>query len=312
MKHRFPIDLPFGVVSIELRHLRAFVAVAEELNFTRAARRLFLAQQALSAQVRQLEQLLGTPLFTRTTRQVHLTAAGQALLARAPALLAELEASLDAARRAAAGTEGALILGLLATAPLDLTPRLLRAFSEERPSVAVSVRNVAFDDPSGGVRDGTTDVALVWLPFDLTGLACESLYADPRHAVLPAGHPLAERSELEIDDILELPYGWIDDMDPVARDFWVLSEHRDGRPPRIGDRISGFDDLFLSVRAGRSIAVCPRSAITSLPPDLVTRPIRHLEPAHVATCHRADTTDPIVTAFVETARRVGRELEQQG
>lgn len=295
-----------------MRHLRAFVAVAEELNFTRAARRLFLAQQALSAQIRQLEQLLGTPLFARTTRQVQLTAAGHALLARAPALLAELEASLDAARRAAAGADGALTIGLLATAPLELTPRLLRAFSEQRPGVALSVRSISFDDPSGGVRDGSTDVALVWLPFDLAGLVCEPLYADPRLAVLPAGHPLAGKRELEIDDVVDLPYGWIDDMDPVARDFWVLSEHRAGRPPTIGDRISGFDDLFLSIRAGRSIAVCPRSAVTALPPDLVTRPVRGLGPAHVAICHRAGTTHPIVGAFVETARALRGELEASG
>jgi epsilon-lactone hydrolase len=95
VKQRFAGDLPFAVVSVELRHFRAFVAVAEELNFTRAAARLHLAQQALSAQIRQLEALLGTPLFIRTTRTVELTGAGRALLERAPALLADVDEALD-------------------------------------------------------------------------------------------------------------------------------------------------------------------------------------------------------------------------
>ena len=91
MKQRFASHLPSTVVSVEVRHLRAFLALAEELNFTRAAARLHLAQQALSAQIRQLELLVGTTLFTRTTRRVELTAAGHALLERAPGLLEGLE-----------------------------------------------------------------------------------------------------------------------------------------------------------------------------------------------------------------------------
>ena len=289
-------------MSVELRHLRAFVAVAEELNFTRAAARLHLAQQALSAQIRQLETLVGTPLFVRTTRKVELTGAGRALLDRAPALLAGVEEALDAAVLAGRGEAGELAVGLVATASLDFTPRLLRTFADELPEVAVSVRNISFDDASGGVRGGQVDVALLWLPFSTEGLACEWLFDDPRVAVLAADHPLAERDELTVEELLEEPFGWIDDLDPVARDFWTLADHRDGRPPRIGAHITSFDDLFAAVRAGRVVAASPASVVTVLPyTDMVTRPVRDLEPAGFAVCRRADDANPIAERFVRTA-----------
>lgn len=291
-------------MSIELRHLRAFVVLAEERNFTRAAGRLHVVQQALSAQIRQLEDELGTPLFVRTTRHVALTAAGQALLEHAPAALQHVESTVDHVRHSARGETGALTLGLLATGALDFTSALLRAFAEERPQVALTIRNVTFDDPTGGVRDRRADVALVWRPFDETGLACEPLFTDERMAVLPANHPLAARRVVEARRLADEPFVWVEDMDPIARDFWTLASLRDGRRPRIGATISGFEELFTAVRAGRAVAACPRSVTAALSwADLVTRPVRGLPPAIVAACWRRDDTRPLVQAFVACARR---------
>jgi DNA-binding transcriptional LysR family regulator len=289
-------------VSVELRHLRSFVAAAEELNFTRAAARVHLAQQALSAQIRQLEQFVGVRLFNRTTRKVELTAAGHALLERIPALLEGIDGALDAAASAGRSETGELGVGLLATAPLDFTPRLLRAFAEARPGVSLSIRNYPFDDPSGGLHDHRTDVALVWMPFTTDGLVCEPLFEDPRMAVLAADHPLAGRAELEAGDLVDEPIVWVDDMDPVARDFWTLTDHRAGEPARIGARVTGFEDLFAAVRAGRAVAACPSSVVGGLPfADVVVRPVRDLEPAWVAVCRRADDENPSADAFVQTA-----------
>lgn len=161
------------------------------------------------------------------------------MLERVPTLLEGVDHALEAAVQAGRGETGELAVGLLATAPLDFTPRMLRAFADARPQVAVSVRNYPFDDPSGGLRDLRTDVALVWMPFSSEGLACEPLFADPRMAVLAADHPLAACSELEARDLVDEPIVWVDDMDPVARDFWTLADHRPGRPPRIGARVTG-------------------------------------------------------------------------
>jgi len=289
-------------VSVELRHLRSFVVLAEELNFTRAAARLHLAQQALSAQMKQLEERAGVQLIARTTRSVELTPAGEALRERAPQLLADVDAALEAARRAARGETGQLTIGLLASGPLDYTPRVLREFSREHPDVAVSVRNVAFDDPSGGVNSGDTDVALVWLPFRMQGLASEVLFEDPRVAVLPQGHPLAARDELSAADLAAEPFGWVDGLDPVAQDFWTLAEHRDGRPPRIGARITGFDDYFAAIRAGHAVAASPSAIAQALPwPDIELRAVADLAPAQLAVCWRSDDANPLIAAFVQTA-----------
>src|ERR671914_584475 len=129
-------------MDVEIRHLRSFVAVAEERNFTRAAERLHLAQPALSAQIRQLEQRMGVQLLERTTRKVDLTPAGEALLEGARTLLDGVEAG------------------------------------------AQEVQDISCDDPSGGVRDGTTDVAIIWTPLDETGLDVEQLIEEPRRIVL--------------------------------------------------------------------------------------------------------------------------------
>lgn len=290
---------------MELRHLRAFVVLAEELNFTRAATRLHVVQQALSTQIRQLEEDLGVDLFVRTTRRVTLTEAGRALLSHAPSVLEHLATALDDVRQTGEGARGSLTLGLLATASLDFTPTLLRALAHEHPGMDVSIRNVAFDDPSGGVRNRAADVALVWRPFDERGLACEPLFTDERVAVLPVDHPLAAREVVDARQLADQPFVWVEDMDPVARDFWTLAEARGGLPARVGARITGFEDLFAAVRAGRAVAASPRSVTATLPwNDITTRPIRGLAPAIVAACWRADDRRPIVRAFVECARRL--------
>jgi DNA-binding transcriptional LysR family regulator len=298
---------------VELRHLRAFVVLAEELNFTRAAARLHIVQQALSTQVRQLEDELGAPLFERTTRSVELTTAGRALLAHAPLVLAHVESAVDEVRQSARGEAGAITVGLMATASLDFTPRLLRAFAEERPKVTVSIRNVAFDDPSGGVRDRHTDVAIVWRPFDEKGLACEPLFTDQRMAVLPVSHPLAKARVIDAQELAAEPFVWVEEMDPIARDFWTLAELRGGRPPRIGATITGFEDLFAAVRAGRAVAASPRSVTASLPwTDLTTRKIIGLAPAIVAMCWRADDKRPLIRDFIACARQVALSIVSDG
>lgn len=291
------------MVSPELRHLRSFVVLAEELNFTRAAGRLHLAQQALSAQIRQLEEMLGVTLFHRTTRKVELTPAGSVLLERTTAILADVDAALEEVRATAGGARGSITVGLLGTASLEVTPRILRAFAARYPAIELNVRNVDFADPSGGVRDGSTDAAIVWLPFDMHGLACEPLFTDPRVAVLPVDHPLARAEVVTAAELAEQPFAWIEEMDPVARDFWTLADARDGRPARRGATISGFDDLFATVRAGKAVAASPASVAGGLPwPDLVTRPVEGLEPALVAVCWDSRKPNALIDFLVEVAR----------
>src|SRR4051794_31061853 len=153
------------MVDLDTRLLRAFVAVAEELNFTRAAQRLFIAQQALSSQVRQLEDRLGAKLFERTTRRVSLTEAGEQLLPHAVATLQALDAGvglLEAGRRARHAT---LRVGLSGTAMVPVATETMRLFSERHPDAELKVSNAGLNQPGAGLQEGTVDVAFVRPPF---------------------------------------------------------------------------------------------------------------------------------------------------
>ncbi len=199
-----------------------------------------------------------------------------------------------------------LEVGLLATASLDFTPRLLREFAKRQPGVEVSMRSVPFTDPTGGVRSRQADVALVFLPFDDHGLTCEPLFTQELVAMLPAAHPLAAQEHIDVRELAHEPQVWVEDFpDPIARDFWTLAAARQGRPPQIGARITGYEDMFVAVRTGRAVALCPAFIVPALPwTDLVTRPVQGLAPAVVAACWRADDRRPVVEAFVACARRV--------
>lgn len=288
-------------MDVELRHLEAFEVLAEELNFTRAAARLHMTQQTLSSQVRQLETRMGVTLFDRTTRTVALTDAGRTLHEHVPGIMAAVERAVAETHETVAGERGSLTVGLAGVAGLDLTPRVLRAFAEARPLVALTVRNIDFADASGGLLSGAVDVALIWLPVP-DGIEVVTLLEDARLAVLAADHPLAAKDALLAAELAAEPFVWIEDMDPVSRDFWTLSEHRGGAAARVGATISGFEDLFAAVRAGRAVAAPPASVVTSLPwDDLVARPVTDLAPATLAVCHRAGDDRPLIEAFVRHA-----------
>src|SRR3954470_2141373 len=152
------------MADLDSRLLRAFVAVAEELSFTRAAQRLHLTQQALSTQIRQLETRVGDRLLDRTTRSVGLTEAGERLLPHARAVLAALDTGLgelESTRRAGQMT---LRVGLATTGVIPLVGETLRRFAEEQPGVHLTVSNHGMTDPSAGLRDGNVDVGFVRPP----------------------------------------------------------------------------------------------------------------------------------------------------
>ena len=190
------------MVDLDTRLLRAFVAVAEELNFTRAAERLFIAQQALSSQIQQLETRLGVKLFDRTTRRVTLTGAGESLLPHALAALGAWDAGvdvLDAARRAERAT---LRVGLSGTGMIPMVSETMRVFRQRHPEVELQASNVGLNQPSAGLREGTVDVAFVRPPFQDEGISMVTLLTEGRYAVLPANHPLASRSEERPEDLV--------------------------------------------------------------------------------------------------------------
>jgi DNA-binding transcriptional LysR family regulator len=292
-------------VSVELKHLRAFVAVAEELNFTRAAERLHLAQQALSTQIRQLEERVGERLLERTTRKVELTPAGEALLEHARSVLGGADRAVAAAR--AAGGDGPCRLTVGFLVPADHEPMLetLNLFSEARPEVEVRIHFGEVVDPSAGLRDGLADIAVVVGAFDHTGLETLHLWTDPRGVALGARHPLAAKEEISIAEMIDEPTFDFKVPDPIYRDFWMATAHRGGRPPKLAAQFRGLDGLLEAVRAGLGLNLIRERIVQTLGPDsgVVYRPVKGLEPAHVSLAWLEGNESELVADVVGAARQ---------
>ncbi len=191
---------------MELRHLRHFVALAEEEHFGRAAERVFVVQQALSNSVRNLEEEVGVPLVLRTTRRVQLTPAGQEFLVGARETLALAGQTVDRARRAARGEVGRLTVGFVSGLAFGGLPEIVRRFRELYPNVSVDLRELTAHEQEAGLRGGMLDVGLMLLPVRAASLDSRALWRQPLVAALPAGHPLARKRKLKISDLAPEPF----------------------------------------------------------------------------------------------------------
>jgi len=298
-------------MNIEMRHLRYFVAVADESSFTAAARRVLVSQQVLSAQIRQLEDAVGAQLLERTSRGAALTPAGSAFLASARETLASLDRGVTAARNAAQAVAGRLTVGLSAATGGPVRTRVLAAFSDAYPSV--DVRLVSFDlaQPASGLLDFSTDVALLRPPVAAPGLSLEPVAEEPRVFVLPAGHPLASRSSLGLADVAGLP--WVaaplaeDGCTPAAfRDDWLMVPRPGGDVPVIGAEAKTIEEWRELVAAGRGISLCPASSEAfSARPGIVFVPSAGMPATSLCVAWRADDLRPAVLGFVKVAAGAG-------
>ncbi|WP_405827777.1 LysR family transcriptional regulator [Streptomyces sp. NBC_01176] len=277
-------------MDLDLRKLRYFVAVADQLHFGRAADELHIAQPVLSRQIRALEQDLGASLFTRDRHGVELTDAGRQLLADAGPLLA----STHAVRRrvsAAAGGKRRLMVGF--RAGVAVTPAA-RAFEDRHPDVVVDVQRIEGDDQAAMLLDGRIDVGYVRLPIDEAGLRVTPLYTEPRVAVLPAGHRFAGKEQVTEADLAGEPLVWQGgpSTQPTKRPL-----------PNAGYPVRGVDETLEHVAAGRGISFLARSAsVFYSHPDVVYVPSPDLEPDQVCLAVAASHISPVVDDFVTAAQ----------
>jgi DNA-binding transcriptional LysR family regulator len=193
---------------VDLRQLRYFVAVAEELNFTRAAKRLHMAQPPLSTQIRLLEEDLGAVLFVRDKRHVHLTQAGHELLGRARAILAAAEDAKRTTRNASAGLTGRVAMGYTASAMFtERLPAALRRFTSARPAIELVLQEMTSMAQLDALRARSLDIGILRKP-DIAppaGLVIEPWYVAPLVAAVPRDHPLAARTVLRVTDLDDEP-----------------------------------------------------------------------------------------------------------
>ncbi|TQS40108.1 LysR family transcriptional regulator [Cryptosporangium phraense] len=282
--------------NLEVRQLRYFVAVAEELHFGRAAERLGMAQPPLSRAIREIERQLGVQLLERTTRQVALTPAGTALLRDARTALEAVEA---AGRRARNAAEPRLRLAFKADYDAGLLPRMLAEFERSPSALPVELLMGGRDEQAPALRDGRADVALLVLPFDDRGVDVEPLLTEPRVVVLAANDPLAARTSLSLADLAgrELPDG------TDAGDGGVA-------PPPPGSVVKRRDlaQIFSLVEVGSVVWFVPVSlARRHARAGLAFREVTDLTPSTLAVAWPSDSRSPAVAAFVRAAQDVAAD-----
>ena len=292
----------------ELRLLRSFVAIAEEGSLTRAATRLHVAQQSLSQQVRTLEGQLGTTLLERTSRGVQLTPVGSVLLREARSVLAHADRATAAVRRAAEGEEGELRIGFLSSVANYLVPPVVRAFGERHPRIALQAHELPIARIVAGLREGELDAALTRQP-QVDDLAVEIVMTEQVAAVLPAGHPLAGRSELALAELANEP--WVltprSSWPPWHRMYDAIFA-RAGFAPRVVQRGTSPQNLLALVAAGVGVTRLPLSSRTLRDGGVAFVPLVGDE-ADVVIAWRPDRVAPAFERFAAVVREVARDLD---
>ena len=245
---------------MELKHLRSFLAVAQEASFTRAARRLHIAQPPLSQRIRQLEEEVGVSLFDRHTRKVTLSRAGQVFFDDVVRLLAGLDQAVAACRRADKGELGELRVGYSGRASHLLLPRLLHAFRTRFPEVDL---DLVGPHPSGTLRtlllEERLDVALCFLPFADDGIATRSLASIEFVLALPATHPLAKQAHVDLAALATDPFvAYPANKGFQLREAMDAECRRSGFTPRVLRESETSQVLLCLVAAGMGASIVPR------------------------------------------------------
>jgi DNA-binding transcriptional LysR family regulator len=290
-------------MDVDTRLLRYFAAVAREGNLTRAAELLFVSQPALTKQIKHLERLLGVELFNRSRTGMDLTAAGQLLAERVPAMLAGWDDALQQAKWAQSRAAHVLRVGFLAGAANEATQQIIAAFVGCRPDWRVEMRAASWADPSAGLVSGDADVALLRLPFPgQDELRVEVLFAEPRCVALPATHPLAARERIEFRELWDEPFVAAPASTGAWRDWWLATEERAGHPVRIGavTDTGQPDDWLTSIANGDGVALAPESASRYYTrPGITYRPLTGVSPSQVGVVWPpAADSNPVVQDFV--------------
>jgi DNA-binding transcriptional LysR family regulator len=297
---------------LEVRQLRYFVAVAEELHFGRAAERLGMAQPPLSRAIREIERQLGVTLMERTTRRVTLTAAGETLLRDARTALDAVTAAAQRARQAGKPEPG-LRLALKADYDGGLLPQIFAAYQNEAVALPVELVLGGRGQQEPALRDGRADLALLPRPFDERGLDVEPLLTEPRLLALAATDPLAAHTSLSLADLTGrvLPDGHPADREglpPIS-----AAEPRDGAlrpaarpsvtvPPR---RDLDLAQIFNLIELGSIVWFPPASIARRHPrPDIAYRTVSDLSPLDLVLAWPQESRSPAVAAFVRTASAI--------
>lgn len=298
---------------VELRHLRYFIAVAEELHFGRAARRLHMAQPPLSHQIQALERELKAALFLRTKRSVALTEAGRVLLEEARVILRRVAEAERLVQEAASGTIGVLRAGFVLSASYSLLPFAIRDFRSRYPGVELTLREVSPSEQVRRLTSGEIDVGILRLPIDCPGLESVPVFDEALVAALPSGHPLAEKGSLPLQALAREPFilfprrhgpGLFDVIQEACREA--------GFSPRVVEEPGEMSSILAFVAGGLGVSLVPESLAGHLA-DRIT--YRMLEASRTCTQLAAvfspQRASPTVRNFCQSLQAAGRECRER-
>lgn len=291
---------------MELRHLRSFLVVADELNVGRAAERLHLTQPTLSRQIAALEHDLGVPLFTRVKRRFALTAAGETFRSEAQDVVRRADEAVKAAQRAHRGELGTLRLRFVQSATFEALPRLLGACWSAYPGITLDVDAMTTLRQTAALRAGQIDVGLLRPPIDDPALVTRVISRDPLVVALPAGHPLSAKREIELKELAEEPFVlYTRAYGPSVQDAIIGFCLSAGFAPRIVQEASGVQTIVSLVAAGLGVSLLIAPTPPSSPDAVVYRPVADdLPPWELAVAWSPDNQSPALSRFLSLVKEV--------
>jgi DNA-binding transcriptional LysR family regulator len=287
---------------IELRHLRYFLAVADTLHFSQAAQQLGIAQPPLSQQIKRLEELLGHPLFDRTTRGVKLTLAGKLLADRARSTLEKIQDDLAQVRRLGRGEEGMLTVGFSGSVMFTSLPAVIESYRRRFPKVELRLREMTTSGQIAALLSGTLDLAFLRDGDPTDGIEMRTLMKEPYVAVLPEAHALTGKRSLRVTDLQNEPFVlFARRMGPLAFDRTIACCERSGFRPNIVQDAPQWPTLVRLVAAGLGVSLAPACVATVPMPGAVYREIRTAGRTMIDLGTKAGLDKTLVKNFIDIA-----------
>jgi DNA-binding transcriptional LysR family regulator len=288
---------------MELRQLRYFVAVAEELHFRRAAERLHMSQPPLSQAIRALEAEVGAELLVRNRRRVDLTPAGAAFLEEARAVLAAADAAADLARRTARGEAGRLSVGFVGSAMYGRLPEVLRVFRAGHPGVDLRLRELTTPDQLEALRRGRIDVGVLRLAHEVEDIEVQTLMRERVMVALPSTHPLASSEKLHLSALVDEPLVLLSRREaPGLRDSIALAVAEAGGAGHVVQEVAEMQTVIGLVAAGLGVSFVPESVAAAGRHDVTFRELEGDAPSvELALAWPRGEASALVQAFLKTA-----------
>jgi DNA-binding transcriptional LysR family regulator len=284
------------------RQLKSFIALAEELHFGRAAKRVNLSQPALSLQVQAIEEELEVKLFLRNRRRTELTQAGEVFLAEAKEILLRTEQAISTVQRAALGQVGSLKIGFISTAAAIITPKLVKQFREKYAQVKIELRNVLTRDQLTQLQERKIDVGFLRMPLAIPAdISTRVIHREPFVLLLPADHPLAHIKGLKLSDCEGADFVmYTRKMAPGFHDQILNILHKNGVTPNVVLQASEMYTLISLVATGLGIAIAPASITLHVVDNVVVRQLPAGEArSEIAIAWKKDYVSPTTQLFLK-------------